>query len=101
MNKADAQMWAEVARVLGAHSATAQETRFGPGVYMCVVTWTKDGGFHEFDPPNNPADERRLWKYLERYPTQGLSACRDFLLYGHSRVTSLGEAIAALPESEV
>ena len=112
MTKDDAAMWAAVALRIGAYSATVSE--MFDGAISCCVTWSKDGGFHNFDPPNNPADERMLWEWLvgKRYEVEFYIADEDpdkwcvFVDWPGAacsgvnpcRVTALGRAIYALPE---
>lgn len=109
MNKQDAELVARVALRIGAHTDCVQE--HGDG-WAAIVTWSKDGGFHVFDPAANPADERRVWDWLGlRYSFRFRhSPHGQYLLeidgqesgrFENSCVTALLMAIDALPEGGV
>ena len=107
MNKQDAELTARVARRIGAYTDCVQE--HGDG-WAAIVTWSKDGGFHVFDPTANPADERRVWDWLTRERMDvAFESTRDrivctvkYIEWGTGvspcRVTALLKAIDALPE---
>ena len=75
MNKEEAEMWADVARRLGLEDVYVEDEH-GEGevstdatVYytheFAVGDGSTDRDWRDFDPPNNPTDERMLWDWLE------------------------------------
>ncbi len=116
MNQQDAQMWADVAKRIGlngVHVALWNKATNAWHVLYTVPEWEGTGdGTHVFNPPDNPADERMLWDWLEartpmeidlsRWETNGewyvsveeMVGCKS----DPCRVTALGRAIAGLPE---
>ena len=114
MNKEEAEMWADVARRLGLEDVYVEDEH-GEGevstdatVYytheFAVGDGSTDRDWRDFDPPNNPADERMLWTFLEgdmeHFNYCVMIMADEVCLNDQPRVTALGLAVQGLPESK-